>query len=145
VVMIRIMCRVVESTTKQWDIIFILRLSYYHHYYHYHYHKNFLIEYFCYLKVHIHTKKHQQVSIRMAISKIPILEVNSTVIRSHSKSRKTKSTVISRITVMVMFSRECTDILTVYVHDDDDFHLKKITTKVSQNLVLHKDADQPKA
>jgi hypothetical protein len=28
--------------------------------------------------------------------------------------------------------------------DDDDVHLKKITTKVSQNLIRHKNADQPK-
>jgi hypothetical protein len=30
-------------------------------------------------------------------------------------------------------------------HDDDDVYLKKITTRVSQNLILHRDADQPKA
>jgi hypothetical protein len=31
------------------------------------------------------------------------------------------------------------------VYDDDDVYLKKITTRVSQNLLLHKNADQPKA
>jgi hypothetical protein len=29
--------------------------------------------------------------------------------------------------------------------NDDDVYLKKITTRVSQNLILHKNADQPKA
>jgi hypothetical protein len=29
--------------------------------------------------------------------------------------------------------------------DDDDVYLKKITTRVSQNLILHRNADQPKA
>jgi hypothetical protein len=29
--------------------------------------------------------------------------------------------------------------------DDNDVYLKKITTRVSQNLILHKNADQPKA
>jgi hypothetical protein len=29
--------------------------------------------------------------------------------------------------------------------DDDDVYLKKITKRVSQNLILHKNADQPKA
>jgi hypothetical protein len=29
--------------------------------------------------------------------------------------------------------------------DDDDVYLKKSTTRVSQNLILHKNADQPKA
>jgi hypothetical protein len=29
--------------------------------------------------------------------------------------------------------------------DDDDVYLKMITTTVSQNLILHKNADQPKA
>jgi hypothetical protein len=29
--------------------------------------------------------------------------------------------------------------------DDDDVYLKKITTGVSQNLIQHKDTDQPKA
>jgi hypothetical protein len=28
---------------------------------------------------------------------------------------------------------------------DDDVYLKKVTTRVSQNLILHKNADQPKA
>jgi hypothetical protein len=28
--------------------------------------------------------------------------------------------------------------------DDDDVYLKKITTRVSQNLILHKNADQRK-
>jgi hypothetical protein len=30
-------------------------------------------------------------------------------------------------------------------NDDDDVYLKKITTRVSQNLILHKNANQPKA
>jgi hypothetical protein len=29
--------------------------------------------------------------------------------------------------------------------DDDDVYLKNITTRVSQNLILHKNSDQPKA
>jgi hypothetical protein len=29
--------------------------------------------------------------------------------------------------------------------DDDDVYLKKITTRASQNLILHRNADQPKA
>jgi hypothetical protein len=29
--------------------------------------------------------------------------------------------------------------------DDNDVYFKKITTRVSQNLFLHKNADQPKA
>jgi hypothetical protein len=29
--------------------------------------------------------------------------------------------------------------------DDDDIYFKKITARVSQNLILHKNADQPKA
>jgi hypothetical protein len=29
--------------------------------------------------------------------------------------------------------------------DDDDTYLKKITTRVSQNLILHRNADQPNA
>jgi hypothetical protein len=29
--------------------------------------------------------------------------------------------------------------------DDDDVYLKKITTRVSQNLILIRNADQPKA
>ncbi len=29
--------------------------------------------------------------------------------------------------------------------DDGDIYYKKITTRVSQNLILHKNADQPKA
>jgi hypothetical protein len=36
-------------------------------------------------------------------------------------------------------------IITLYDDDDDDVHLRKITTRVSQNLILHKNADQPKA
>jgi hypothetical protein len=28
--------------------------------------------------------------------------------------------------------------------NDDDVYLKKITTRVSQNLIIHKNADQPK-
>jgi hypothetical protein len=28
--------------------------------------------------------------------------------------------------------------------DNDDVYLKKITTRVSQNMILHKNADQPK-
>jgi hypothetical protein len=30
------------------------------------------------------------------------------------------------------------------LYDDDDVYLKKITTRVSQNLILYKNADQPK-
>jgi hypothetical protein len=41
------------------------------------------------------------------------------------------------LTVEVLFA----DLL----YDDDDVYLKKITTRVSQNLILHKNADQPKA
>jgi hypothetical protein len=29
--------------------------------------------------------------------------------------------------------------------DEDDVYLKNITTRVSQNLILHKNSDQPKA
>jgi hypothetical protein len=29
--------------------------------------------------------------------------------------------------------------------DDDDIYLEKITTRVLQNLILHKNADQPNA
>jgi hypothetical protein len=29
--------------------------------------------------------------------------------------------------------------------DDDDVYFKKITTRMSQNLILHKNADQPRA
>jgi hypothetical protein len=29
--------------------------------------------------------------------------------------------------------------------DNDDVYFKKITTRVSQNVILHKNADQPKA
>jgi hypothetical protein len=29
--------------------------------------------------------------------------------------------------------------------DDDDVYFKKISTRVSQYLILHKNADQPKA
>jgi hypothetical protein len=29
--------------------------------------------------------------------------------------------------------------------DDDDVYLKNVATRVSQNLILHKNADQPKA
>jgi hypothetical protein len=33
-----------------------------------------------------------------------------------------------------------------YLYDDgDDVYLRKITTRVSQNLILHKYADQPNA
>jgi hypothetical protein len=30
-------------------------------------------------------------------------------------------------------------------YDDDNVYFKKITSRVSQNLILHKNADQPKA
>jgi hypothetical protein len=32
----------------------------------------------------------------------------------------------------------------IYTYDDD-VYFKKITTRVSQNLILHRNADQPKA
>jgi hypothetical protein len=32
----------------------------------------------------------------------------------------------------------------VYISYYDDVYLKKITTRMSQNLILHKNADQPK-
>jgi hypothetical protein len=35
-------------------------------------------------------------------------------------------------------------IMTPYGGDDDDVYSKKIITRVSQNLILHKNADQPK-
>jgi hypothetical protein len=37
--------------------------------------------------------------------------------------------------------------IAAYLNDnyDDDIYLKMITTRVSQNLILHKNADQPKA
>jgi hypothetical protein len=38
-----------------------------------------------------------------------------------------------------------TDLGALMLPDDDDLYLKKITTRVSQNQILHKNEDQPKA
>ncbi len=46
--------------------------------------------------------------------------------------------VISLLSLCLLLSEVLND-------DDDDVYLKKITTRMSQNLILHKNADQPKA
>jgi hypothetical protein len=44
---------------------------------------------------------------------------------------------------MVRKQQEFVDALAIFI-DDDDVYLKKITTSVSQNLILHINRDQPK-
>jgi hypothetical protein len=51
--------------------------------------------------------------------------------------------IIIILLVTVMKLQE--DVGAVGLDDDDDVYLKKITTRVLQNLILHKNTDQPKA